>query len=201
MKRAFGVVAAMMMLSATAGAQTRALPDRLAAPARAALERAIDSARVAGLPVDPLYDKASEGALKGADDDRIVRAVRSLARLMADARGVLGGSADASVLTAAAGALGAGVTPADLRRIAHSPSAEPNGSTLATALVTLVDLVTKRVPVSLATSSIQSLLDHRATDQQLASLRVDVERDILAGRAPEASVAERVRARTGPPPP
>jgi|SRR6185312_655104 len=202
MRRAF--IAAALSAAALAGAahaQRPTLPDRLDAAARATLERTIDTARVAGLPVGPLYDKVSEGVLKGAADDQIVRAVRSLARSLGDARGALGASADPSVLTAAASALGTGVTPAELRRLAHPSSGDPNGSTLATALVTLVDLVTKRVPVAMATSSIQSLLDRRATDQQFTSLRADVDRDILAGRAPEASVVDRVRARTGPPPP
>jgi len=188
------------LFGGAAKAQARALPDRLSAPARATLERTIDSARTAGLPVGPLYDKASEGVLKGAGDDQIVRAVRSLARSLADARAAVGTSSDGSVLTAAASALAAGVTPVDLRRLAHPSSGEPSASTLATALVTLVDLVTKRVPVAMATTSIQSLLDRRATDQQFTSLRADVDRDILAGRAPEASVVEGVRARTGPPP-
>src|SRR6185312_15767669 len=69
-----------------AHAQRPTLPDRLDAAARATLERTIDTARVAGLPVGPLYDKVSEGVLKGAADDQIVRAVRSLARSLGDAR-------------------------------------------------------------------------------------------------------------------
>ena len=201
MRRAFIAAALIAATFATrAPAQNRVLPDRLSAPARATLERTIDSARTAGLPIGSLYDKASEGVLKGAGDDQIVRAVRSLARSLADARAAIGTQADASVLTAAASALGAGVTPVELRRLAHPSRGDPSASTLATALVTLVDLVTKRVPVAMAASSIQSLLDRRATDQQFTSLRADVDRDILAGRAPEASVIDRVRARTGPPP-
>jgi hypothetical protein len=201
MRRAFVAAALIAATFAGAGrAQARSLPDRLSPATRATLERTIDSARVAGLPVGPLYDKASEGVLKGAGDDQIVRAVRSLERSLADARGALGTSADPSVLTAAASALSAGVTPVDLHRLAHPSSGEPAGATLATALVTLVDLVTKHVPVAMATTSIQSLLDRRATDRQFTSLRADVDRDILAGRTPEASVIDRMRATTGPPP-
>lgn len=189
-------------------AQERTLPDRIAPPARAALQRFIDSARTTGVPGAPLYDKAAEGVLKGADDERIVRAVRALARELGDARAALGpanvtaGAADLPVLTAAASALHAGVSTADLRRLAHPPGlTAPDAPTLANALVTLVDLVAKRVPVGVATSSIQNLIDRRATERQFSDLRAGVEQDIVAGRAPEASVAARVRAQMGVVPP
>lgn len=68
-------VAGLMLLSSAAHAQTRsALPAQLAAPTRDTLQRLIDSARAVGLPGEPLMAKAAEGALKGADDTRIVRA-------------------------------------------------------------------------------------------------------------------------------
>jgi hypothetical protein len=188
-------------------AQQRELPERIAAPSRAVIQRVIDSARTAGLPAAPLYDKAAEGVLKGADDERIVRAVRSLALELGDARAALGsassngGAGDLPVLTAAASALHAGVSTAELRRLAHPAGAAPNGPTLATALVTLVDLVAKHVPVNVATSSIQNLIERRATERQFSDLRAGVEQDIVAGRAPEASVAARVRAQMGAIPP
>ena len=199
----------LVVCAARLSAQERHLPDRIAAPTRVVLERFIDSARTTGVPAAPLYDKAAEGVLKGADDERIVRAVRALAREMGDARSALGptnlagGAGDLPVLTAAASALHAGVSPADLHRLAHPAgrASPPDGSTLANALVTLVDLVAKRVPVAVATSSIQNLIDRRATERQFSDLRTGVEQDIVAGRAPEASVAARVRAQMGALPP
>jgi hypothetical protein len=187
--------AALLLVCVSLGAQAqrRALPDRIAAPARASIERLIDSAETAGIPRAPLYDKAAEGVLKGATDERILRAVQLLVRQLGDAREALGPTTDIAVLGAAASALMAGVSPAELKRLAHPAGVQPDASTLATALVTLVDLVAKRVPVGVATSSIQNLIAQRATDRQFTALRAEVERDILAGVAPEASLATRMR--------
>src|ERR1700759_1106107 len=95
------IVATMLALGVrAAGAQERTLPDKLAPATRTTLERLIDSARTAGIPSIPLYDKVSEGVLKGGDDDRIVRAVRTLARELSDARGIFGPSAELPLLSA-----------------------------------------------------------------------------------------------------
>jgi hypothetical protein len=200
MRKLSTVVLTLVLGAGVAGAQERTLPDRLAAASRAALERVIDSSRTAGVPTAPLYDKVSEGVLKGADDERIVRAVRTLARELSEARAVLGPSAALPLLSAGASALHAGVSQGDLRRIAKPAGAAPDPGTLTTALVTLVDLVAKRVPVGLATSSIQSLVERRATDRQFTELRSGVEQDILAGRSPDASVSARIKLQGVTPP-
>jgi hypothetical protein len=193
--RAYSAAVALVMFGASArigGAQERVLPDRFSAPTRAAIERVIDSARVRGVPRGPLVDKALEGVLKGADDDRILRAVRSLARELVDARSALATS-DATTLGAGASALHAGVAVDELRQLAQSAaSSEP--AVLPAALVTLVDLVAKQVPVPLATSSIRTMLEKRATERQFAELRMDVERQMLSGRTAEAALAARMRA-------
>jgi hypothetical protein len=188
-------------IAASLAAQERPFPDRISSTTKTTLDRVIDSARVAGVPSGPLYDKVSEGVLKGADDDRILRAVRALAHELSAARVVLGPTAELPLLSAGASALHAGVSQADLRRIAKPSGPAPDAGTLTTALVTLVDLVAKRVPLGLATSSIQSLVDRRASDRQFTELRSGVEQDILAGRAPDASVTARVKLPSGGPPP
>lgn len=188
-------------IATSLGAQERPFPNRIPPATKNTLDRLIDSARVAGVPSAPLYDKVSEGVLKGADDDRILRAVRALAHELSDARAVLGPSVDLPLLSAGASALHAGVSQADLRRIAKPSGPTPDAGTLTTALVTLVDLVAKRVPLGLATSSIQSLVDRRASDRQFTELRSGVEQDILAGRTPDASVTARVKLPSGTPPP
>jgi hypothetical protein len=199
MRRLLTAVGGLVLAAAVAGAQERTLPDKLSPATRATLERLIDSARTAGVPSIPLYDKVSEGVLKGGDDDRIVRAVRTLAHELSDARTVFGPGAELPLLSAGASALHAGVSVNDLRRIAKPSGAAPDPGTLTTALVTLVDLVAKRVPVGLATSSIQSLVDRHASDRQFSELRSGVEQDILAGRTPDASVTARIK--LGAPPP
>lgn len=200
MRTVLAVAVGLALAAITAGAQERTLPDKLAPATRATLERLIDSARTAGVPTVPLYDKVSEGVLKGGDDDRIIRAVRALARELSDARDVFGPRAELPLLSAGASALHAGVSANDLRRIAKPSGAAPDPGTLTTALVTLVDLVAKRVPVALATSSIQSLVDRHASDRQFTELRSGVEQDILAGRAPDASVTARIKLQSAPPP-
>lgn len=185
-------VALCAVLSGSVGAQS-ATRDRLSTATQATLDRLIDSARVAGLPTAPLVDKIAEGTLKGADDERIVRAVRTLARELGSARAALGSSADVAVLGAAASALHAGVSESDLQRMAHA-GGNPAPAALASALVTLVDLVTKQVPVAPAARSIEDLLNHRATEGQFAVLRAEVGRDIAAGRSPEQSLLSRTTA-------
>ncbi|HEU4787825.1 MAG TPA: hypothetical protein VFS57_10460, partial [Gemmatimonadaceae bacterium] len=139
---------ALVASSAAARAQSPGveLPERLAPATRAAILRLIDSARTVGLPVSPLVDKTAEGVLKGADDQRILRAVQSLTRELGDARAALGGTTDLALLGAAANALHAGVSSDELRRLQRASG--NGGDVLASALVTLVDLVAKRVPVS-----------------------------------------------------
>lgn len=154
----------------------------------------MDSVRAAGLPAGALADRAAEGVLKGADDQRILTAVRVLARELGEARTVLGAAADPALLTATASALHAGASAADLRRLVR-----PNGAasieahTLATALVTLVDLVAKRIPAPAATNAVGELLKRRVTDDQFVVLRSEVEQDIRGGVAPEAALTKRIR--------
>lgn len=167
-----------------------ALPDRLGPSTRATILQLIDSARSVGLPVTPLVNKVAEGVLKGADDQRIVRAVQSLARDLGDARTALGGATDLALLGAAANALHAGVSVEELRQLRRA-SASGN-TTLTSALVTLVDLVAKRVPVSMAARSMRDLLDRRAGEQQFAALRAGVDQDISAGESPDAALRARV---------
>jgi hypothetical protein len=156
------------------------------------IQRLIDSVGAAGLPTTPLVDKAAEGVLKGADDERIVRAVQSLARELGEARTAIGPTTDVGVLGAAAGAIHAGVSAADLHGLAHPTAGAPDAAALSSALVTLVDLVAKHVPVGAATRSIHDLLERRAGERDFVALRSEVEQDILAGRSPEASLTARV---------
>ena len=186
-------VACLVCLVATSRAQSVTLPSRLAPETRAELERLIDSARTAGLPVAPLADRAAEGVLKGGDDQKILFAVRTLARELGESRAILGAASDMAVLTATASALHAGASSADLRRLARPSGKPPDSHTLATALVTLTDLVAKHIPPAAATTAVGELLKRRATDDQFVVLRSEVEQDIRSGAAPEAALTKRIR--------
>lgn len=187
-----GLAAAPARLATQAPAEP-ALPARLGAPARAAIASLMDSARAAGLPTSGLAAKAAEGVLKGADDARIVDAVRALARALGDARAALGPTADPSVLDAGASALRAGVTPATLRSLGNAGATPAGAPALASALVTLVDFVAKGVPPALASQSIEQLLRLGAPESRFVTLRNQVESDIRDGQSPEAAVTTRVR--------
>lgn len=191
LRRAF---AALVVLASAARAQSNTLPQKLGADVRVTLERLIDSVRAAGLPTAPLLDKAAEGVLKGADDQRILIAVRMLTRELGEARAILGSAGDPALLSAMASALHAGAAPGELRRLARPSSDTPDSHTLATALVTLVDLVAKRIPPLSATNAVNELLRRRATDNQFIILRSEVEQDIRGGSQPEAALTKRIRA-------
>ncbi|HEY7878949.1 MAG TPA: hypothetical protein VIC55_12020 [Gemmatimonadaceae bacterium] len=189
-----GVWAPSVSAQDTAG---RSLPARLGSTARTSIQLAIDSARAAGLPTEPLAAKAAEGVLKGADDQRIVDAVRSLAHALGQARAALGADAGPAVLAAGASALRAGVTADALHAFAQ-PQADSGGppvepAVLATALVTLVDLVAKGVPTNAASGSIEQLLRLRAPEARFVALRRQVERDIRGGESPAAALTTSLR--------
>src|SRR5689334_10663350 len=93
-----GVAGAMILSSGTLAAQGSA--PQLSASLKASVDRLADSVRALGLPTDPLFAKAAEGTLKGADESRVMVAVRRLARELSDAKAALGDGATAAELEA-----------------------------------------------------------------------------------------------------
>ena len=170
----------------------RTLPAQLSAATRATLERIIDSARVAGLPVDPLYSKVREGIFRSADEPRVIAAVQRLGRDLGDARTALGDSARAEEITAGANALRAGVRAADLSRLRDARGRRPDHP-LTVALVVLADLATRGVPPALAVASVNELVARNVSDGSLLSFRQNVERDLVGGRSPASSLDARTR--------
>lgn len=196
------LVGMLAVVSSSGAAQVRApeLPERLHPGTRAAIQRLADSLRAANLPWEPLYAKSAEGVLKGADDERILRAVRSLARELGEARAALGDDVSPAEIVAGASALHAGVPASDLRRLARTRSSRAGASPLAVPLTVLADLVARRVPPDVATESVEMLLSRGAPDEQFASLRAGVHRDILAGVSPAAAARKRAMMRPNEPP-
>lgn len=185
---------ALLLAPASAFSQDRSIPTKLGAPSRATLQRLIDSASVAGLPVDPLYSKAQEGVFRGADDARVVAAVQRLARELGDARHALGDSASAEEITAAGNALRAGIASADLTRLRETRAKGRNSSQrLTVALVVLADLAMRGVPPSLAAASVTELVARNVSDGALITFRQTVERDLVSGRSPASALDARTR--------
>ena len=179
---------AVGVLSPTiATAQDPRLERRLDSATVAALGIVIDSARATGLPVEPLVQRALEGAAKQASPVRIVAAVRLLADEMGVARAALGTASTTAELVAAASALRAGVRPADLTELRQRRS---TGLTVSLAAVT--DLVTSGVPADSAAAAVLALA--AARDDQIVDFRRAVERYIALGAPPAAATAVRVNA-------
>ena len=172
------------------------LPAQLSPATRTAIARLGDSLRTAHLPDEPLYAKAAEGVLKGAEDARILAAVHTLARELGEARSALGPTVDDAELLAGASALHVGATPTMLSQLRETHRGTSTGATrmsLATPLVALTDLLTRHVPAPAAAAAIDSLVARGAPADDFGALRAGVERDIGAGRTPEASVAQRTQ--------
>jgi hypothetical protein len=180
-----------LALPAVAGAQTERLAGRLDERTRAAVVAIVDSVRSAGVPADPLVNKALEGASKGADGARIVAAVRALAANLGTARAALGAGATEPELVAGAAALRAGASVAFLGRLRASYPREP----LVVPLAVMADLVARGVPADTAEGSVLALVRAGVREADLVAFRQSVERDIALG-AP-AGAAATVRAAAG----
>ena len=196
-------VGALILLSTVAppvlGAQSRAdLPARLQPASRAAIVRLADSLATERLPIAPIYDKAAEGALKGADDRRIVAAVRGLAQRLRESRTLLGQSATDAELSACASALYAGVDAARVRAVVDARNEHASRRTLEVSFVVLANLVSDGVPASVAAESVTALIASGAGDEDLGAFRRSVARDIEGGSSPvdAASAVTRLTLRT-----
>ncbi len=181
----FAIALAALLLPPAAHAQGDRLAGRLDARTREAVMAIVDSVRAAGVPADPLVNKALEGASKGADGARIVAAVRTLAAYLASARSALGAEAAEPELVAGAAALRAGASPGYLQQLRASYPRE----TLVVPLAVLADLVARGVPADTASRSVLALMRAGVREAELVAFRESVERDIALG-APAGAAAD-----------
>jgi len=178
---------AVLLIAVQATAQDSRL-ERLDPETRSTVSAVIDSARGVGLPVEPLIQRALEGATKGAPGARIAAAVRRLTTDLDIARTALGNNASSPELEAGVAALRAGATPhvlAQLRAVRRPP--------LTMALAVLADLVASGVPADSAAAAVLALAP-KARDADLVEFRRAVERDIALGAPPAAATSVRVNA-------
>jgi len=176
-----------LALPRQAAGQDSRLERRLDPGTRALVTTIVDSARAAGLPVEPLVDKALEGASKRASTERIVAAVRRLAAELGAARAALGFASTDAELDAGASALHAGVRPRDLVRIRDT---RPN-QVLTVPLAVLSDLVARGIPADTAAAFVLELAG-TARDAEFVAFRHELDRDIALGAPPVAAAAIRV---------
>jgi len=99
----------------------RRLSGRLGPDVLAAVERIADSAAARHLPVEPIVEKASEGAMKGVAADRLVAAASVvLHQLTQSATAIRAGgvsSPEPDAINAGAVAINAGLSPADVQAV------------------------------------------------------------------------------------
>jgi hypothetical protein len=185
-------VLGLVLVARAATAQDPRLAARLLEPDRARVQAVLDSARVAGLPVEPLIDRALEGAAKRAPGDRIVLAVQRLRDELASARDALGARASTAELTAGASALRAGARPEDLGRLRELRS--PQSVTVAAGV--LADIVAVGAPPDSATAALLSIAA-QVDDAELLAFRRNVERDVAMGASPITALGVRLSGLAG----
>lgn len=185
--RSAGLVLALAAASPRPGLAQDPRLDRLAPDARALVAPIIDSADAAGLPAEPLVNRALEGASKGAAAPLIATAVRRLAADLGRSREALGPAAGTADLTAAADALRAGASPAVLQRLRDALGSRR----LAVPLGVTADLTARGVPADTAATLVITLA-RSVEDAQLLALQRDVERDIALGAPPLAAASGRL---------
>lgn len=196
-------LAALFLVPSLVAAQT---PNRdrarevLAPDVLASVERLADEVERDGLPPDPVFAKALEGAAKGVPGDRLLPALNAYAARLRDARNLLGGAVDPAVLVAGVDALTRGVPAATLRGL-ERPERRP------VALVVLADLVQSGIPADDALSVVREALARRAADDALLDIPA-MARRLLRDRGSTDAALDALRrrirdggGRVGPPAP
>lgn len=187
---ALPVAAARAQRAPAPAAVVARVQTTLDAATRDSVEAIAAEARGRGLPAEPLYTKALEGAEKGADGARIQAVVRAMFDRLETARAALAPSVSDAELVAGADALAVHVPAATLRQMrALSP-----GRSTAVPLGVLAQLVSRGVPVRKATDAVRALLARGGGSQQLLALERSVTDDIAIGMTPDAALDMRSRA-------
>ena len=187
--RALSALLAFSIATSTVAAQNidPTLASRLDVRTRTAVAAIIDSARTSSLPVEPLIDKALEGAAKKAASQQIVAAVRTYYVQLDQARAALGDASSAADLVGGAQAIRAGIPVSQLQKLRRArPSLQ-----IAAALTVVSDMVAREVPIDTAVAVVASLINAAATDEQLLAVRGNIETDILAGMQPALAASTR----------
>ncbi|MFQ5535998.1 MAG: hypothetical protein ACE5GJ_00980 [Gemmatimonadota bacterium] len=139
-----------------------------------------------GVPSEPLYNKALEGAAKRIPPDRLMPAVTDYARRLREARTALGPRADTPLLMAGADAFRRGIDMKTLRTLARDERPSPM------AVLVLADLVETGVPTDRALDLVHEAMMRRARDEMMMGIPADVRQLMRMGHSP-MEAAERVR--------
>ena len=150
-----------------AAAQDPRLAARLDSVTLPRVEAVLVTAQRRGLPVEPLVQKALEGASKGAPGPRIVTAVESMLADLTQAQRGLGRGSSADELVAGAAALRAGAT---LEMVDQLRRTGPDGG-VAVPLAVFADLVAGGMTVDAAWNSVEDLARRGGDQEEFLELR------------------------------
>lgn len=152
----------------------------------AELDALVAEMEPAGVPGEPLYAKALEGAAKRVPPGRLVPAVRAYADRLGRARTALGPTAGVPLLVAGADALQRGVPDEALRGL---PSDRPRS---AVAVLVLAELVESGVPTDRALETLREAMARRTQDARMLDIPARVRRLVRDGVPPREAI-DRVR--------
>ena len=185
-------LATLCIAATSASAQDPRLAQKLDPQTLAAVEAVIDSARAAGLPTEPIADRALEYVMKKRTPAEILAAVRRRAGHLAIAKAALSPASDGEIL-AGADALAWGVPDATLVQLRQVRS----GPELTIPISVLADLVARGVQVDTASAVVIALASTAMRDTDMIKFRQTVERDIALGSLPSAATQTRAEAAAG----
>ena len=171
------------------------LEGRVPAAVSAAVVTAAATAAAQGLPVDPLVQKALEGAAKGVPAERVILAVQELASRLSTAAGALrdGGveSPAGAMIEAGAFALTAGLSAQQVRDVAavSVPPYDP-----ATSLRVAGTLAAIGVPGAQAVEVVSTSIQAGLTQAEVAALPNSIQTRMARGATPAQAAAGQTRA-------
>jgi len=199
---ALAIVLGVIVAGGLAAQDVQARLDRRVSPeVQRAVQGIAADAAAHGLPVDPLVQKAIEGAAKGVPGDRVIAAVRALAgrlgQAMAAAReaGIAAPAGD--VVEGGADALNAGFSGrqvSDLVRVSQPPQ-DP-----ALTLRVAATLAALGVPTTQAFQLVEGMISAGRSPSDLLGLPGQVQTGVARGATPAQAAAGLARAAGGAPP-
>ena len=177
------------------------LDGRVSPEVQRAVRRIAADAAARDLPVDPLVQKAIEGAAKGVPAERVIAAVRALAGRLADAMAAVreGGVAAPSgdFVEAGADALNTGLSRsqvAELVRVSQPPQ-DP-----AITLRVAATLAALGVPATQAVQLVEGMITAGRSPSDLLGLPGQVQAGVAGGSTAAQAAAGLARAAGGTPP-
>jgi len=204
--RTIGLVLTLVLSSTLTGAldaqdvQPR-LDGRVSPEVQRAVQRIAADAAAQGLPIDPLVQKAIEGAAKGVPGDRVIAAVRALAgRLGQSMAAVRDGGVSTpggDVVQGGADALNAGLTGREISDLVRV-SGPPQDPTL--TLRVAATLAALGVPAKQVLTLLQGLISDGRSQSDLLGLPGQVQTGVAQGATPAQAAAGLARAAGGLPP-